>query len=83
MLMVDAVVALLTELYNRADAELHDPEVLGRKLLELQSQHDWGDISEEQYRTEYAKLLQLLTDLREQSVNGGEEEEEEEEEDEE
>lgn len=74
MLLMDALVTLLAELYNRADAELHDPEVLSRKLLELQSKHDWGDISEEQYQAAYIRLMQLLADLREQPVEGGEDE---------
>ena len=78
MLLFDGLIALVKEIYLRAEKELRDPEILGRKLVELQTRYEWGEIGEDEYRAEYARLCELLRAA--EAENEEEEEEEDEEE---
>jgi hypothetical protein len=83
MILFDGLIALLAELYNRAEAERSDPVELGRQLREIQTSYELGDIGEEEYQSEFVRLRGLLQAARmEAEAEEAEEEEEEEEEEE-
>ena len=83
MLLFDGLIALLAELYNRAEAERSDPVELGRQLREIQTSYELGDIGEEEYQSAFVRLRGLLQAAKAAAEEEEEEEGEEVEEDEE
>lgn len=57
---------ILEELRNVVDRELYDEAVLRRRLLELEMARELGELSEQAYRQEKAKLGALLSVLQDE-----------------
>ena len=51
-------------LYDEAELQLTDESVIQRRLLELQSQFEQGEISEEEYIDQEDALMRRLDEIR-------------------
>lgn len=54
---------VLDQIRETADREIHDPEVLRRRLLELQMLYELEEVPEEEYRTRWEELRERLEAL--------------------
>ncbi len=77
MLLIDDLLLLpgrfltmvFRELYNRVYAEMNDPTLVQKELLELQLAYEMDELSLEEYEAREIELIARLRELREHEKN--------------
>ena len=76
--MVQLVLWIAKSVAEVADRELHSEEAVQGQLLELELQHDLGEITDEQYEEAETALLERMKTIEQWQAEHAEEESDEE-----